>query len=92
MDVCNPFPHLSKVINITKKIDFLSDDGLIMALRTITEQPRCVLFISLPCTSGCYFNVAINSKIQSAQSKLAMNKKEFEALWQRLETLCEIVG
>ena len=41
--------------------------------------------------SRCFFSVVINSKIPPAQGKIKMNKKEFEGLWKRFETLCEMV-
>ena len=72
-------------------INFLSDEGLAKTLNAVTENPNCVLFVSLPCTSGCYFNVAINNKIPSAQKKISMNKREFEALWARFEILCRLL-
>ena len=62
ISLCNPFRGLSDVVDITEKIDFLSDSGLKLVLDTIRRSPRVALFVSLPCTSGCRFNVDINSK------------------------------
>ena len=86
--MCNPFRGLNEVIDITEEIDFLSDRGMNLILDAFRESPRCVLFVSLPCTSGCRFNVDINSKRPSSEARIRHNERLFNSLWKRFAELC----
>ena len=79
------------MINITENIDFLSDAGLKLVLDTIRNSPRVVLFVSLPCTSGCRFNVDINNKLAVCEKRMRHNERLFNQLWNQFAYVCRLV-
>ena len=75
-----------KIIEITEEDDFTTERGYEKTAEAIKTYKKAVLFISMPCTGGCMFNMGINWSKESAKAGIKGHWKLFRKLSIRIST------
>ena len=83
----NPYGPNCRVVEVTVEDDFTTEECFQRVYKILTHTYKVAVFVSMPCTGGCAWNMGVNSKLPHCQEKLNKHWKLLGNLWEQFERL-----